>query len=72
MDAGENVNEVEAAGNTPLHCAAYEGWLEGIELLIKIGAKARLLFEIDTKSFPPQIDSDNSASSSFREAKTAI
>jgi hypothetical protein len=27
--AGENVNEVEAAGNTPLHSAAYEGWVEG-------------------------------------------
>ena len=39
IDAGENVNEVEAAGNTPLHCAAYEGWLEGIELLLSMGAK---------------------------------
>ncbi len=33
-----NVNEVEAAGNTPLHNAAYEGWTEGIELLISLGA----------------------------------
>lgn len=39
MDAGENVNEVEAAGNTPLHNAAYEGWTEGIDLLISLGAK---------------------------------
>ena len=23
------MNEVEAAGNTPLHFACYEGWLEG-------------------------------------------
>jgi Ankyrin repeat len=30
---------VEAAGNTPLHSAAYEGWTEGIELLISLGAK---------------------------------
>ena len=37
--AGENVNEVEAAGNTPLHAAAYEGWIEGIELLLSLGAK---------------------------------
>lgn len=33
------MNEVEAAGNTPLHCAAYEGWLEGCELLLSLGAK---------------------------------
>ena len=37
--AGEGVMEVEAAGNTPLHSAAYEGWLEGAELLIELGAK---------------------------------
>lgn len=36
---GHEINEVEAAGNTPLHCAAYEGWLEGVELLLKLGAK---------------------------------
>lgn len=36
---GENVNEVEAAGNIPLHNAAYEGWLEGCQLLISTGAK---------------------------------
>jgi hypothetical protein len=29
VEQGENINEVEAAGNTPLHSAAYEGWLEG-------------------------------------------
>lgn len=39
VEDGEKVNEVEAAGNTPLHCAAYEGWLEGIELLLSLGAK---------------------------------
>ena len=33
------MNEVEAAGNTPLHSAAYEGWVEGIELLLSLGAK---------------------------------
>ena len=36
---GEDVMELEAAGNTPLHSAAYEGWLEGAELLIDLGAK---------------------------------
>ena len=36
---GHSVNEVEAAGNTPLHSAAYEGWAEGIELLLSLGAK---------------------------------
>lgn len=39
VDNGEDVNEVEGAGNTPLHCAAYEGWLEGCELLLNLGAK---------------------------------
>lgn len=39
VDAGESVNEVEAAGNTPLHSAAYEGWTEGIDLLVSMGAK---------------------------------
>lgn len=38
VDTGENVNEVEAAGNTPLHHAAYEGWLQGAELLLSLGA----------------------------------
>lgn len=38
VDAGENVNEVEAAGNTPLHHAAFEGWLQGAELLLSLGA----------------------------------
>ena len=39
IKSGENVNEVEAAGNTPLHSAAYEGWLEGVEKLLSLGAK---------------------------------
>ena len=39
MEAGGDVNEVEAAGNTPLHSAAYEGWIEGAELLLTLGAK---------------------------------
>ena len=30
---------MEAAGNTPLHSAAYEDWLEGVELLLSLGAK---------------------------------
>jgi hypothetical protein len=28
VEGGANVNEVEAAGNTPLHNAAFEGWAE--------------------------------------------
>eukprot|EP01026_Neomeris_dumetosa_P049207 TRINITY_DN42787_c0_g1_i1.p2 TRINITY_DN42787_c0_g1~~TRINITY_DN42787_c0_g1_i1.p2 ORF type:complete len:186 (+),score=37.28 TRINITY_DN42787_c0_g1_i1:42-599(+) len=39
VDSGENVNEVEGAGSTPLHFAAFEGWLEGVELLLQLGAK---------------------------------
>ena len=39
VEEGEDVNEVEGAGNTPIHAAAYEGWLEGIELLVSLGAK---------------------------------
>lgn len=39
LEAGENVNEVEAAGNTPLHNAAYEGWEEGVDLLVEKGAR---------------------------------
>ena len=34
-----NVNEVEAAGNTPLHNCAYIGWVQGAELLLSLGAK---------------------------------
>lgn len=33
------MNEVEGAGNTPLHNAAWDGWAEGVELLIGLGAK---------------------------------
>jgi hypothetical protein len=39
VDGGANVNEVEAAGNTPLHSAAFEGWLAGAQLLLQLGAK---------------------------------
>lgn len=35
------MHEVEAAGNTPLHSAAFQGWVEGIELLLQMGAKVR-------------------------------
>ena len=30
------MNEVEAAGNTPLHNCAYIGWVEGAELLLSL------------------------------------
>jgi hypothetical protein len=36
------VNEVEAAGNTPLHAAAWQDWPEGVELLLQLGAKVTL------------------------------
>merc|ERR1712224_539807 len=39
IEDGANVNEVEAAGNTPLHNCAYIGWVEGAELLLSLGAK---------------------------------
>ena len=39
VDEGHNINEVEAAGNTPLHAAAYQGWCEGVELLLGLGAR---------------------------------
>ena len=39
VEDGHDVNEVEAAGNTPLHNCAYVGWIEGAELLINCGAK---------------------------------
>lgn len=29
VEEGHDVNEVEAAGNTPLHFCCYEGWVEG-------------------------------------------
>ena len=38
-DPKTSVNEVEGAGNTALHNAAYDGWCEGIELLVRLGAK---------------------------------
>ncbi|PNW77453.1 hypothetical protein CHLRE_10g437250v5 [Chlamydomonas reinhardtii] len=36
---GLDVNEVEAAGNTPLHNAAWSGWEEGVQQLLRLGAK---------------------------------
>ena len=39
LSSGADPNEVEATGNTPLHSAAFEGWAEGIEALLKAGAK---------------------------------
>jgi len=39
VDQGDDVNEVEGAGNTPLHNAVFDGWLEGCELLMGLGAK---------------------------------
>ena len=39
LAAGSDPNEVEAAGNTPLHSAAFEGWAEGVEALLRAGAK---------------------------------
>jgi hypothetical protein len=39
VDEGEDPNEVEGAGCTPLHNAAFEGWAEGCELLLGLGAK---------------------------------
>jgi hypothetical protein len=43
-DQNADINEVEGAGNTPLHNAAYDGWAEGIEMLVKKGAKVLCLF----------------------------
>jgi ankyrin repeat protein len=34
-----DVNEVDGAGVTPLMCAAYEGWVDGVAFLISNGAK---------------------------------
>lgn len=39
LSAGADPNEVEAAGNTPLHNACYEGWIEGVQTLLAAGAK---------------------------------
>ena len=36
---GEDINEVDGAGVTPIMCAAYEGWAEGIDVLVELGAK---------------------------------
>ena len=42
LDGGvEDVNEVEAAGNTPLHFAAYYGWADGVDILLQAGAKVK-------------------------------
>merc|ERR1711977_679853 len=41
VEDGVNVNEVEAAGNTPLHNCAYNGWVEGAELLEPRGKDQR-------------------------------
>jgi len=38
---GDSPNEVEGAGNVPLHAAAYQGWVEGIILLLQLGAKVK-------------------------------
>ena len=35
----KDANEVEAAGNSPLFNAAYDNWVEGIDLLVSLGAK---------------------------------
>ncbi|PNH11433.1 Serine/threonine-protein kinase TNNI3K [Tetrabaena socialis] len=39
VSEGVDVNQVEAAGNTPLHSAAFEGWVDGVQLLLRLGAK---------------------------------
>ncbi|CEG00515.1 Ankyrin repeat [Ostreococcus tauri] len=39
VEAGDSVNEVDAAGSTPIMCAAYEGWVRGIDVLVELGAK---------------------------------
>lgn len=38
-EEAEDVGEVDAAGVTPLHCAAWAGWEEGVQLLLRLGAK---------------------------------
>jgi hypothetical protein len=30
---------MKQAGNTPLHNAAYEGWIDGAQTLLQLGAK---------------------------------
>lgn len=37
--SGENVNEVDGAGSTPIMCAAFEGWVRGVDVLVELGAK---------------------------------
>jgi len=34
-----DVNEVDGAGVTPIMCAAYEGWADGVDVLCELGAK---------------------------------
>lgn len=41
VQQGDSPNEVEAAGNVPLHACAWQNWVEGIDLLIQLGAKVR-------------------------------
>jgi hypothetical protein len=39
LEQGDDPNEVEAAGNTPLHSCAYEGWVDGVKALLSAGAR---------------------------------
>ena len=39
VEAGHDPNEVESAGNTPLHMACWRGWTEGVEMLLDLGAQ---------------------------------
>jgi len=36
---GDDVNEVDGVGSTPIMCAAYEGWTRGVDVLVELGAK---------------------------------
>lgn len=40
------------AGNTPLHNAAYEGWLEGCQLLLEAGAKVNASNNVRPRAQP--------------------